>query len=86
MPISKRRLAEIEAIADADINRSDLPEMDAAFFETARLVLKPSAAKQAVSLRLDEDVIAWFRAQGPGHLSRMNQVLRAYMLARKAGD
>jgi uncharacterized protein (DUF4415 family) len=33
-------------------------------------------------LRLDEDVLAWFRAQGP-RLTRMNAVLRAYVKARK---
>ena len=35
--------------------------------------------KQAVSLRVDRDVLAWFRAGGPRYLSRMNAVLRAYM-------
>lgn len=35
-----------------------------------------------MSLRLDEDVVAWFQAQGKDHLSRMNAVLRTYMLAR----
>ena len=84
MPISKRRLAEIEAIPDAAIDTSDIPEMDTAFFEAAKLVLPPGLGKKAVSLRVDEDVPRWFKAQGKGHLSRMNAVLRAYMLAHKA--
>ena len=41
--------------------------------------------KVKVTLRLDEDVIAFFRAMGMGHLSRMNAVLRTFMLARLAG-
>ena len=41
--------------------------------------------KIKVTLRLDEDVIAFFRAMGMGHLSRMNAVLRTFMLARLAG-
>ena len=42
--------------------------------------------KKVVSLRIDEDVIAWFRAQGAGYQTQMNALLRAYMeatLARK---
>jgi uncharacterized protein (DUF4415 family) len=43
--------------------------------------------KVAVSLRLDRDVYTWFKAQGPGHLSRMNAVLRSYYdAARAKGD
>ncbi|MEK7403277.1 MAG: BrnA antitoxin family protein [Gemmatimonadota bacterium] len=35
--------------------------------------------KRAISLRLDPDVLEWFRAQGPRYQSRMNAVLRSYM-------
>lgn len=41
--------------------------------------------KGQVTLRLDRDVIAFFRSMGPGHLTRMNTVLRAFMHARLAG-
>lgn len=41
--------------------------------------------KEKLSLRVDEDVVAFFRATGQGYLTRMNKVLRAYMLARLAG-
>ena len=34
-------------------------------------------------MRIDEDVLAWFRAQGPGYQTRMNAVLRAYVEAHK---
>ncbi|MGF1453845.1 MAG: BrnA antitoxin family protein [Alphaproteobacteria bacterium] len=80
MTISKRRLAEIEAIPDDAIDTSDIPEMDASFFETARLVMPSGQPKKAISMRIDEDVLEWFRAQGKGHLTRMSAVLRAYML------
>ena len=80
--ISQQRLAAIEAISDDQIDYSDIPELDRRFFEAARLVMPESAAKQPVSLRVDADVLAWFRAGGRGHLSRMNAVLRAYMLAQ----
>ena len=85
MQISKDRLAEIDAIPDREIDTSDIPEMDEEFFATARLVMPPGTSKKAVSMRVDEDVLDWFKAQGRGHLSRMNAVLRAYMLAHRGG-
>ena len=39
MPISKERLAEIEAIPDDQIDTTDIPELDTSFFEKARLTL-----------------------------------------------
>ncbi len=42
MPVSKERLAEIEAIPDAEIDTSDIPEMAEAFFATAKPILPPS--------------------------------------------
>ena len=41
--------------------------------------------KKALTLRLDVDVVAFFKAMGRGHLTRMNDVLRAFMQARLAG-
>jgi uncharacterized protein (DUF4415 family) len=41
------------------------------------------AGKTSVHLRLDSDVVEWFRAHGKGHLTRMNAVLRAYVEAHK---
>ena len=64
MPVPKERLAEIEAMPDECIDTSDIPELDAAFFEKARLVLPAGAAKKTVTLRMDEDVLEWFRSHG----------------------
>jgi len=41
--------------------------------------------KTPLTLRLDADLVAWFRSQGRGYQARMNAALRAYMLARKTG-
>lgn len=49
----------------------------------ARKGLKPVARKSLLSLRIDSDVVEWFRAQGEGYQSRMNALLRAYMEAHK---
>jgi uncharacterized protein (DUF4415 family) len=40
--------------------------------------LKPVPSKTSVSLRIDADVLEWFKAQGPGYQTRMNAVLRAF--------
>jgi uncharacterized protein (DUF4415 family) len=50
----------------------------------ARKGLPQSSRKSAISLRLDEEVLSWFRTQGPGYQTRMNAVLRAYMDAASA--
>ncbi len=41
--------------------------------------LKPVTQKALLSLRIDSDVVEWFKAQGSGYQSRMNALLRAYM-------
>ena len=61
---------------DEQIDTSDIPELDDAFFERAELRLP---AKQPVTLRIDEDVLAWFKAQGKGYQTRINKLLRQYM-------
>ena len=47
---------------------------------TGRMVYNPGA-KQQITLRLDPDIIGFFKAGGPGYQTRMNAVLRSYMLA-----
>jgi uncharacterized protein (DUF4415 family) len=65
--------------------RPDAPaiELDEEFWRNARVVMPGERGKQLVSLRIDSDVLAWFKTQGKGHLSRMNAVLRAYMESRR---
>lgn len=70
--------AELEATIAAD---PDDPGNDPAFWERAELVYP--VAKERVTLRLDRDVVAWFRSQGRGYQTRMNAVLRAYMAAKR---
>lgn len=40
--------------------------------------LQPLPAKASISLRVDQDVLEWFKAQGPGYQTRINAVLRAF--------
>lgn len=60
------------------------PEVESlgeAFWESARVILPKG--KTSVHLRLDTDIVDWFKAHGKGHLTRMNAVLRAYVEAHR---
>ena len=56
------------------------PEADVAHIARGivRRGLKPIPPKESISLRIDPDVLAWFKAQGPGYQTRINAVLRAF--------
>lgn len=71
------RLARQE---DKDIDTSDIAELDQDFFRQADLRVP---AKHAVTIRLDADVLAWFKDQGAGYQTRINQLLRQYMQAQQ---
>jgi len=69
--------AQIRAAIASDPDAA--PELDAAWFAKAKLVMPEN--KQLTSLRLDPDVLIWFRSFGKGYQTRINAVLRAYMKA-----
>ncbi|MFQ5569543.1 MAG: BrnA antitoxin family protein [Rhodothermales bacterium] len=77
-PLTPQKLADMP---DEEIDYSDIPETDAAFWASAHVVMP--GKKKAVSLRLDLDVLEWFKAQGRGYQTRINAVLRSYMDAHK---
>lgn len=66
---------------DKDIDLSDIPELDASFFKKAKLRLPES--KATITIRLDPDVINWFKKKGKGYQTRINSVLRMFMEAHK---
>ena len=66
----------LDAMKDEDIDLSDIPELDDEFFENAELRLPE---KKSVTIRLDADVLEWFKKQGKGYQTRINKLLRAYM-------
>lgn len=72
-------------MSDKDIDLSDAPEITPEAFARAivRKGLKPSARKAQITLRVDSEVLEWFRAQGMGYQSQMNAVLRAYKEAQE---
>lgn len=66
--------------ADDDIDTSAVAELDDAFFSQAQLRVP---AKQTMTIRLDSDVLAWFKEQGAGYQTRINQLLRQDMQAQQ---
>ena len=83
----------IRNMADDEIDLSDIPEMDERFFANAVLVqpgtllsVLGSSDKQQITLRVDKDVIAFFKRQGKGYQRLMNFALRAYMLRQNAAE
>ncbi len=74
--VSKTDWKRLATMEDKDIDTSDIPELDDAFFQNAVLT---TPAKQPVTLRLDADVLIWFKSQGQGYQTRINKLLRNYM-------
>lgn len=64
------------------IDYSDIPKLNSEFWRSATLTLPEP--KAAISLRVDRDVLNWFKAQGKGYQSLMNAVLRSYAAAKEA--
>jgi uncharacterized protein (DUF4415 family) len=64
-------------MSDDEIDLTDNAELDTSFFENATLRLPEP--KKSVNIRIDNDVIEWYKHQGPGYQTRMNAVLRMYM-------
>lgn len=81
MPISKKRLKEINAMKDEEIDSTDIPELDEQFWENAKLVIPEP--KAPISIRIEPEVLNWFKSLGRGYQTRMNAALRSYMEAHR---
>jgi uncharacterized protein (DUF4415 family) len=75
----------LDAMNDEDIDLSDCPEITPEMFAKAvvRRGLPSTKNKAQVTLRIDNDVLEWFKSQGRGYQTQINQLLRAYMEARR---
>jgi uncharacterized protein (DUF4415 family) len=72
---------KLATVPDDKIDTSDIPELDEDFFREAKLRMPKS--KQLISLRVDSDVLDWFKRQGKGYQTKINAVLRAYVRAHR---
>ncbi|MBS1250013.1 MAG: hypothetical protein MAG431_01602 [Chloroflexi bacterium] len=67
----------VDAMSDEDIDTSDIPPLEEEFFANAEIRLPKK--KVPITMRVDPDVLAWFKSFGKGYQTRMNAVLRTYM-------
>jgi uncharacterized protein (DUF4415 family) len=67
------------------IDTSEIPEISPDQFAHAiiRRGLKPVSPKMQLTIRVDSDVLEWYRKQGRGYQTRINRLLRAYMEAHQ---
>src|SRR5260370_21420596 len=77
----KRELAALAALPDDQIDTSDIPELPPGAWKNAVRGRFYRPIKQAVSMRLDADVVAWLKKHGKGYQTRANSILRQRMLA-----
>ena len=73
-------------MTDEDIDLSDCPEITPEQFAKAvvRKGLPQDMKKSQVTLRIDSDVLKWFKSQGKGYQTQINKLLRAYMEANRS--
>ncbi len=71
----------LRAMRDEEIDYSDIPPVSPEMFARGvlRQGLRPVPRKKQLTLRIDADVVAWYKAQGLGYQTRINALLRAYM-------
>ncbi len=68
---------ELAGLPDQEIDYSDIPELDETFWQNAELVVPDN--KERITLRVDRDILEYFRRGGQGYQTRINAVLRAYV-------
>ncbi len=78
---SRTNWRKLTTVPDDHVDTSEIPELDEVFFREAKLRLPKG--KQLVSIRVDTDILDWFKQQGKGYQTRINAILRAYVRAHR---
>ena len=81
-PLSKQRIAQLNALAqrpDEEIDFSDIPPLTEQFWQNAVRGQFYRPKKSQVSVRIDNDILAWLKKDGKGYQTRLNQILRQAM-------
>ncbi len=74
---SQTNWEKVDSPSDDQVDTSDIGPLDKDFFKHAELSMRPP--KKSLTLRLDADVLGWYRKQGKGYQTRINAILRTYM-------
>ena len=80
---------ELEEMKSRNIDFSDIPELTPQFLQTLKSVVprehyKLVPVKKAISIKLDADVLEYYKSKGKGYQTRINRILRAEMLKETA--
>jgi uncharacterized protein (DUF4415 family) len=79
----KSDLSRVDALKDEDIDYSEIPDLSTLGEEFwSKAMVKRPERKAQITIRLDREVLDWFKSQGKGYQSRINAILRAYKEAR----
>jgi uncharacterized protein (DUF4415 family) len=80
----------LQELSDVDIERAVRDDPDAVLLDEdwlrAAQVVRPSGEKEQISIRLDRTVLDHFRSEGEGYQTRINDVLRAYVLVQRMNE
>lgn len=79
---TNKRRKKLVKMRDEDIDYSDIPELDDSFWDTAEVVMPAAPEKKQISIKIDREVLDYFRKGGPGYQTRMNAVLRSFVRAQ----
>jgi len=78
VPYNPKNKKEVDAFWKNGIKHTGLAELREKLAKRGRPAKAPEERKQQIALRVDKDVLDWYRAQGAGWQTRMNAVLKAY--------
>lgn len=79
--LTEEQAARLDSMKDQDIDYSDIPaQAGSAWYKPGALI---PDTKQQVTLRLDRDVLEYFRLGGSRYQTRINAVLRAFVEAHR---
>ena len=83
--MGKTDWAVVDALSDEEIEKAIRNDPDAVplDFDWSKAVLVIPPKKKAISIRVDEDVLDYFKKEGPGYQRRINAVLRSYMQQKR---
>jgi uncharacterized protein (DUF4415 family) len=83
LSIAEKRAMNSPLMLGTDDQVAEMPVDELAAAHWADAVMPEPSRKKLISLRVDPEVLEFFKAQGPGYQTRMNAVLQAYMQVKK---
>lgn len=72
----------LRAMKDEDIDLSDIPELDATFWKNAKIMI-PKSDKQKTSVKLDQELVDWFKKHDKSYINHIQAVLKTYIVSHR---